>query len=262
MRHHPADLTVAALLQTDGQPGVLAPARVQPGLDRRIAHPVHGHTLCQGGERRRLDRAMHTHAITAEPAGGRQFQRPRQGAVIGQQQQPLAGQIETADADHPRQLLAQLVEHRGPALRIAVRRHQPLGLVIAPEPCGIGRVHEFAVHGDEIARRHEGRGMRDRDVVEADLAFHQQTLGVAAAGDPGAGEVFGDPVAARFFGVRHDRHAAINASNRRRSPGSMRNSGCHCTPRQKRYRESSTPSITASGARALTMAWGPGSRTA
>ena len=34
--------------------------------------------------------------------------------------------------------------------------------------------------------------------------------------------------------VVHARQAAIKASNIRRSPGSMKNSGCHCTPRQKR----------------------------
>ena len=58
--------------------------------------------------------------------------------------------------------------------------------------------------------------------------------------------------------VAHARQAAISASKMRRSPGSIWNSGCHCTPRQKRYRASSIPSITPSGATASMAACGPG----
>ena len=48
----------------------------------------------------------------------------------------------------------------------------------------------------------------------------------------------------------------------RASPGSIRNSGCHCTPRQKRRPVASMPSTTPSGAVAFTAACAPGAATA
>lgn len=80
-----------------------------------------------------------------------------------------------------------------------------------------------------------------------------------------AGDVCADP----GRGPRHERHAAIEteagqhrsghqaaarmkASKMRSSPGLIEYSGCHSTPMQKRRRGSSIPSITPSGASALT----------
>ena len=97
-------------------------------------------------------------------------------------------------------------------------------------------------------------------VVQSDPALGDQPLGVAPAGDARRGP--GIWRSARRGLARPWRRscaaAAIRAAKMRASPGSIRNSGCHCTPRQKRWRGSSMPSITPSGASALTTAPRPG----
>src|SRR5262249_35221067 len=149
-------------------------------------------------------------------------------------------------------------------LRVAMRGHHADGLVIAPEPCAVGFVHHGAVDLHQVALCDEGGGMGDGRVVQPDTALGEQLLRVAAAGDAGTGQPLRDAFAAPRPSCRvaAGAQAAMSASKMRRSPGSMRNSGCHCTPRQKRRRESSMPSMMLSGAVALTTACGPGSRTA
>jgi hypothetical protein len=60
--------------------------------------------------------AEDAHAVAADPAIARQFQAPRQLAIIGEQQQPLRAEVEPPDRDDARQAGRQLVEYRGPAL--------------------------------------------------------------------------------------------------------------------------------------------------
>ncbi len=72
---------------------------VDGGVDRGVAHALHHHAAGEGSQRARVHRAMHPHAVAPGPAIGRQFQAARQGAVIGQQQQPLAVQVQPPDAD-------------------------------------------------------------------------------------------------------------------------------------------------------------------
>ena len=76
--------------------------------------------------------------------------------------------------------------------------------------------------------------MRHPAVVQRDATFGHQAFGVATAGHARAREPLGDAFAPRPGRIAHARQAAISASKMRRSPGSMKNSGCHCTPRQKR----------------------------
>jgi D-alanyl-D-alanine dipeptidase len=132
MRHHAPDLAIAAFMQADGQPGVVALARIQAGVDRPVSHALDRDALGQRRQRALVRHAVHPHAIAADPAVRRQLQFPGQRAVVGQQQQPLAVQVEPPDADHTRQARRQLFEHCRAALRIAMRRHQADRLVIAP----------------------------------------------------------------------------------------------------------------------------------
>ena len=268
MRHHPPHLAVAPLAQAHGEPGILPLARVEPRLDRAIGDAVDGDALRQCGQPAVVRRAVHPHAVAPEPAGRGQLQPAGQRAVVGQQQQALAGEVKPADADHARQLGRQPLEHRGAALRVAMRGHQADRLVVAPKPRALRHRDHVPVHHHEVASSNEGGGMRDDLVVEPHLALGHQLLGIAPARHPGARQPLGDtfPLFAACLrhdgGIAHKRQAAISASKMRRSPGSMKNSGCHCTPRQKRWRVSSMPSITRSGETAFTTACGPGSRTA
>ena len=248
MRHHPANFPVAPLAQRHRDPGIVALAAVQPGLDRAIALAADRHPLGQRPEHLRRRIAEHPHPVAPQPAIARQLQAPGQPAVIGQQQQPLGIQIQPPDADHPRQARRQRLEHRRPVLRVPMRGHQPDRLVIAPQPCPRRRINQLAVDHHEVVRLDEGRGMANDSVVQLHPPLGQQLLGIAPAGHPRPGQPLGDTLAARPSGgillrgvvfrhvgrVAHWAHAATRASKMRRSPGSMKNSGCHCTPRQKR----------------------------
>src|SRR5208283_868906 len=260
-------LAVLAFAQADREPGVLALAAVQPGLDGAVTHALDGHPAGQRGECGRVHRAVHARAVAAQPAGGRQFQPSGERAVVGQQQQPLAVEVEPADADDAGHAGRQAFEHGRAALRVAMRRHQPGRLVVAPQPCALRRVDDGTVDDDDVAGRDERRGMLDDGVVELDAALGQQAFGIAPARDTRAGQPFGDPLAAVLAtpggGFGHGgRAAAMKAAKMRASPGSMWNSGCHCTPRQNVRLGSSIASMTPSGAVALTTACGPASRTA
>ena len=61
-------------------------------------------------------------------------------------------------------------------------------------------------------------------------------LGVAARAEAGAGQPLGDALAwlGGLVHLGHWRRAPRKASNKRASPSEIRNSGCHCTPMQKR----------------------------
>ena len=83
--------------------------------------------------------AMGADPITPKLAGLRQFQRAREPAVVGQKQQALGVEIEPADADQPRQAFRQIVEHRWPAFRVGMGRHQAARLVIEEQPGALAR---------------------------------------------------------------------------------------------------------------------------
>src|SRR5690606_31508800 len=91
-----------------------------------------------------------------------------------------------------------------------------------------------------------------------------QLLGVAPGADASARDPLGDAftggcfverfgrLSSRRLFVTAHRAAATRAAKIAGSLGLMAYSGCHCTPRQKRWRGDSIASITPSGARALT----------
>ena len=91
---------------------------VEQRLDRAVADAVDGHAVAQRVELRLRDPAMRAHAIAPQPAGRGQFERAREPAVIGEQQQPLGVEVEPADADQARQVLRQRAEDGRPPLRV------------------------------------------------------------------------------------------------------------------------------------------------
>ena len=93
---------------------------------------------------------MGADAIAPQPAGVGQFQRAREPAVIGQQQQPLGVEVEPADRDQPRQSFRQIVEYGRPALGVGMRGHQPARLVIHEQPRALARRQWLAVDGNDI----------------------------------------------------------------------------------------------------------------
>ena len=77
-----------------------------------VGHAVDLDAVAQAVEAKLGDRAIGANPVAPAPASRRQFQRAREPAVIGEQQQPLGVGVEPPDADQPRQVLRQRVEHR------------------------------------------------------------------------------------------------------------------------------------------------------
>ena len=120
------------------------------------------------------------HAVAPEPAGLRQFQHPRQSAVIGQQQQALGVDVEPADREHARQVLRQRLENGGAAFGVEIGRHQAARLVVEPEPRALARRQRLAIDQHDIGRLDvEGRAFEHR-AIHADAAFRDHRLAVAA----------------------------------------------------------------------------------
>ena len=129
----------------------LAPwSRSSVGIDRAVFDAVDLDALLQFVELRLRHLAMGADAIAPQPAGIGQFERARQPAVIGQQQQALGVEIEPADRDQPRQALRQIVEHRRPAFGIGMGGHQPARLVKQEQPRALARRQRLAVDGDDV----------------------------------------------------------------------------------------------------------------
>ena len=82
--------------------------------------------------------AVRPHAVAPQPAGARQLQMPRKLAVVGEQQKPFGIEIEPPHRDHAGKLGRQCLEHGLPALRVLVAGHEPLRLMVAPQPRRLG----------------------------------------------------------------------------------------------------------------------------
>src|SRR5205085_10693188 len=82
----PLDLAVLAVPDREGQPTVAALLLIENRLDRTIADIADHDAVLQPRERRRIRYAMDPDAITAQPAGRRQFEQPPQPPVGRDQQ--------------------------------------------------------------------------------------------------------------------------------------------------------------------------------
>src|SRR2546423_7138137 len=88
------DLAVLALAHREGEPHIGALLAVDLRLDRAIADTLDGDAVAERREPFRGDAAVSAHAIAPQPAGGGQFDRAREAAVIGEQQQAFGDDIE------------------------------------------------------------------------------------------------------------------------------------------------------------------------
>ena len=202
---------------------------------------------------------MRAHAITPRQAGRRQFEMTRQPAVIGEQQQAFGIDVEAADRNHPPEIAGQRVEHRPPALLVAMAGDQAARLVIAPQAGRLGGAEGLAVDHHRVVRGDGDRRGGQGGAVDRDPAGFDPALRLAPRTQAGARHPLGDALANLFA---HGRHASTKAANSFVSPSEIMNSGCHWTPMQNLCAGDSMPSITPSGAVASTTRPGAGAATA
>ena len=232
MRHDVAHLAVLAFADRKHQPDIGALVALQRRIDRTVFDAVDLDALLQLVELRLRDLAMGADAVAPQPAGVGQFERARQPAVIGQQQQALGVEIEPADRDQPRQAFRQIVEHRRPPLGIGMRGHQPARLVIHEQPRALARRQRLAVDGDDVVGGDVERRRIDDAAVDGDAALRDPFLGVAARGEAGARHHLGDALAGFLFARRlrralvEFRLCARDRRHGRRTPDALQRSCC------------------------------------
>src|SRR6266851_4592617 len=195
MRQHIADFAVLAFADRKHQPDIGALVALQRRVDRTVFDAVDFDALFQFIELALRDFALGADAIAPQPAGIGQFERARQAAIIGQQQQALGIEIEPADADQPRQSLRQIVEHRRPSFRVGMGGHQAARLVKHEQPRALARRQRLAVDGDDIVGGDVKRRRIDHAAVDGDAALHDPFLGVAARSQSRPRHHLGDALA-------------------------------------------------------------------
>ena len=108
---------------------------------------------------------------------------------------PECGNVERRRKEPERQPPGERFKNRRTPLRVFVRRHQTVRLVVAPQLRRIGFADPRAVNAHLHVRRHfEGR-RRQHLAVHCDDALLDQLFSIAARGDAGAREIFCDPFA-------------------------------------------------------------------
>src|SRR5579885_2785125 len=117
MFEHPAHLAVLAFAQRNRQPDVGALLAVEHRGDGAVVNAGDRDAAAQAVERVLADTAQGAHTVAPLPTGGGKLERPREPAVVGEQQQALAVQIQPTDADETRQPLRQPGKERRPPLR-------------------------------------------------------------------------------------------------------------------------------------------------
>src|SRR5882724_5229175 len=202
MRQHVADFTVLAFADRKHQPDIGALVALQCRVDRAVFDAVDLDAFFQFIELRLRHLAMGADAITPQPAGIGQFERARQPAIIGQQQQAFGVEIEPADRDQPRQAFRQIVEHRRPSFGIGMRGHQPARLVKHEQPGALARRQRLAIDGDGIVGGDIERRRIDHAAVDRDAALHDPFLGVAARGKARPRHHLGNALAGFLFARR------------------------------------------------------------
>ena len=141
------------------------------------------------------DIAEGTGAIGALDAVFRQFHLALELAVGGHQQQTLGVHVEPADWHDPFHVLGEHVVDRLLAGKVAFGGQIAVGLVEA-EQLGGGRFGDgIAVDGDAGQIFQQQRGMFDGVAIECDPPGFDHPLDLAARGDAGAGQQFGDALA-------------------------------------------------------------------
>jgi hypothetical protein len=171
---------LAALAQPDLEPGLVR-QRLQPSHARRDDPAlVEAHAAAQPSQLATAGRAVHLHVIDALDLPGGMHEALREGAVVRQQEQAGALQVEAPDRIDPLTELRHQRAHRGPSLWIGERAHDAAGLVQRDGPPSGPARDALAVDGDHVAGGiGTGPELPDHRAVDADAPGADQVLGTA-----------------------------------------------------------------------------------
>jgi hypothetical protein len=192
MAEHIANFAVLAFTNAEREPHIGALRAIKHSFDRAIMNVINGHAAPQTVEPVLRNRAMRAHPIAPQPSRRGQFQKPRQRAVVGEQQKAFSVEIEPPDANQARQIARQILENCRPALRIGVRRHQPARLVIEEQTGTLAVRQRFAVDHNTIRSGDIDRGRSDGGAVDRYPTRGNPRFGLPPRGETGARDDFRD----------------------------------------------------------------------
>ena len=121
-----------------------------PGFNGPISHTVNRDALREPGKTGGIYGAMHAHPVATLQGIRRQFEISRQAAIVGEQQQAFAVQVQPADADHARKVWWQMGKDGRTPFFVARGGHQADGLVIQEQARRFRGRQRSAVHDDLV----------------------------------------------------------------------------------------------------------------
>ena len=101
MLHDFADFAILAFFERDDKPQIRTAVRAfHPGFHGPVSHAVHRDALSESGKAGGIYRTMQAHSVATFQGSRRQFEISRKAAIVREQQQAFAIDVEPADADH------------------------------------------------------------------------------------------------------------------------------------------------------------------
>ena len=226
---HAADLAVAALVDADQQNGIkgLFPDEPHKGGGSQLS--VDHDPLAEGGDLFRRDMVGDFGPVHLEHFTAGMENPVHHVSVVGEEEQPLAVVIQTADGEKADRIVRKLVHDGGAAFRIGNRRDLADGLVIGDIVFFFLRTDDFTVHGDRVPGFvHLNAHFGDDRTVHGHAAFLNHFFGCPAGGDAAQGKI--------LLQSDHDRFLSglFGAGCGRRITGDRRPRGvCGCMPARR-----------------------------
>ena len=135
---------------------------------------------------------MHAHPVATLQGIRRQFEISRQAAIVREQQQAFAVQVEPADADHARKPGRQMGKHRRTIFFVAHGGHQTGGLVIQKQARRFRGRQRSAVHENPVVWPNGERRCVQHFSVDAHAPVGNPPFGIAARAQSSACDDLGD----------------------------------------------------------------------
>jgi hypothetical protein len=187
LEHERADLQVAVLAELEVDHGLLAVAgdELERAPRRRVARARAEDLAFDSRDGALVEASLERDVVALRHAVARVGESIRQLAVVREEEQPRAVEVEPSDAVEPRPLgVLHEVDRARPPARVAVRAHRSARLEEHDVDMLLGLAQGLSVDLDAVGRGIDPRGQRvDALAIHRHGAREDQLLALAARGD-------------------------------------------------------------------------------